>query len=195
MSVLDERAADLIRTAWVALETALEPVPARDYPALADPTLRTRLEALAELAGRVLVEHPGGWLTGYPDDICDQLAADGIGVLPPADRAVLALVLMQTICLQRAQGRTDPGWDATGVRTDDLLSYRPQHKTAMRTSLARLAAAGIINRSPAGGISPGPALRRLTTAQSQRLWEDLVLAADPASPIATAIRHRRGATT
>jgi hypothetical protein len=195
-AALDERSRDLVWAAWTAIETARQPVPARDYPALADPTLRHHLERLAAQAGRILVEGPRNhWLTGYDDTVADRLAADGLGVLPPDDRAVLALVLINTVCLHRARtGTSDPGWEAPGVRSEDLLGYRPQYQTVVRAALRRLEARDLISRSPAGGIIPGPALRRLTPAQSQRLWEDLIVAADPHGPLAAAIRARRAGT-
>jgi hypothetical protein len=193
LAALDERGRDLVWTAWTAIETARHPVPARDYPALADPTLRHHLERLATQAGRTLVEGPRNyWLTGYDDTVADRLAAEGLGVLPPDDRAVLALVLINTVCLHRARtGTTASGWDAPGVRSEDLLGYRPQYQTVIRAALRRLEARDLISRSPTSGIIPGPALRRLTPAQSQRLWEDLIVAADPHGPLASAIRARR----
>jgi len=189
---LDERARDLVAAAWTTLETALAPLSATDLPALRDPALRGQLERLAARAGRVLVEHPDGWLTGYDDDVVQTLAERGLAVLAPDDRAVFALVLISTICLHRAHtGTAAGGWDAPGVRTEELLRYRPQYRSVMRAALRRLDAAGLIERSPGGGIVPGPALRRLTAAQSQRLWEDLILAAAPETPVARAVAARR----
>jgi hypothetical protein len=189
---LDEKTRDLVAAAWTALETALAPLSATEYPALRDPTLRGQLERLAARAGRVLVEHPHGWLTGYDDDVVRALADRGLAVLAPDDRAVFALVLISTVCLHRSRtGTAAGGWDAPGVSTEELLRYRPQYRSVMRAALRRLDAAGIIDRSPGGGVVPGPALRRLTPAQSQRLWEDLVLAAAPETPVARAVAARR----
>src|SRR5581483_7915676 len=171
MEQLDERARDLVAAAWTALETALAPLSATDFPALRDPALRGQLERLAARAGRVLVEHPDGWLTGYDDDVVQTLGERGLAVLAPDDRAQFALGLFSTVCLPRARtGTAAGGWDAPGVSTEELLRYRPQYRSVMRAALRRLGAAGLIERSPGGGIVPGPALRRLTAAQSQRLW-------------------------
>jgi hypothetical protein len=195
LASLDQRSRDQVWAAWTAVETALHPVPARDYAALADPALREHLAALARRSGRVLVEGPrGSWLTGYDDGAADELARVGFGVLPTDDRAVLALVLIHTVCLHRAQtGTSAGGWDAPGVPSAELEQYRPQYRSVIRGSLRRLAARGLVTRSPAGGVTPGPALRRLTPAQSQMLWEDLVLAADRAGPLGASIRTRRAA--
>jgi hypothetical protein len=193
LSRLDERSRDQVWAAWTAVETALAPVPARDYAALRDPALRVHIERLSTDAGRVLFETEDGWLTGYDDSVASRLAAEGFGILDENDRAVLALVLINTICLHRSQKGVSrqAGWDAPGVSSEELLRYRPQYRSVMRASLRRLEAATIIARSPTAGIVPGPALRRLTPKQSQRLWEDLLVAADPNSPIADAIRSRR----
>lgn len=192
MEQLDERARDLVAAAWTALETALAPLAATDYPALRDPTLRGQLEQLAARAGRVLVEHPDGWLTGYDDDVVRALTERGLAVLPPDDRAVFALVLISTVCLHRSRtGAAAGSWHSPGVSSEELLRYRPQYRSVMRAALRRLDAAGLIDRSPSGGVVPGPALRRLTEAQSQRLWEDLILAAAPETPVARAIASRR----
>jgi hypothetical protein len=195
MDRLDERTRDLVSAAWTALETALTPLAATDYPALRDPALRASLEQLAARAGRVLVEHPDGWLTGYDDQVVSGLAERGLAVLAPDDRAVLALVLISTVCLDRSRtGTAAAGWDAPGVTSETLLRYRPQYRNVMRAALRRLDAAGLVDRSPRGGVTPGPALRRLTATQSQRLWEDLVIAAAPETPVGRAVAARRAGT-
>jgi hypothetical protein len=190
---LDERSRDHVWAAWTAVETALDPVPEADFPALADPALRHHLAFLGRRAGRVLVEGPRGrWLTAYDDAVVSELAHEGLGVLSPEDRAVLALVLINTVCIHRAQtGISGGGWDAPGVPAAELEQYRPQYRSVIRAALRRLDARGLIDRSPAGGVIPGPALRRLTGAQSQTLWEDLVMAADRSGPLGTSIRSRR----
>lgn len=195
LATLDERSRDHVWAAWTAVETALYPVAERDYPALVDPALRDQVGNLARRAGRVLSEGPRGhWLTGYDDSVVNELTRDGLGVLPPDERAVLALVLIHTVCLHRSQtGTSGSGWDAPGVPAAELEQYRPQYRTVIRAALRRLDARGLIDRSPAGGVIPGPALRRLTASQSQTLWEDLVMAADRTGPLGASIRVRRSA--
>ena len=174
LDTLDERSRDHVWTAWTAVETALNPVPERDYPGLADPALRSHVSVLARRAGRVLIEAPRGcWLTGYDDSIVAELARSGLGVLPADDRAVLALVLINTICLDRSRSGTSvEGWDAPGIPAAELEQYRPQYRSVIRG-----------------------ALRRLTAAQSQTLWEDLIMAADRSGPLGASIRARRTTTT
>src|SRR4051812_47964767 len=77
--------------AFAAVETAETPVPASASPALRAPALRHAVERMLAASGRTLVELDGGWLSGYDDRIADRLVADGLGALPPQDRAVLAL--------------------------------------------------------------------------------------------------------
>lgn len=190
---LDERSRDHVWAAWTALESALDPIPGADFPALADPALRQHLVFLGRRAGRVLVEGPRGrWLTAYDDAVVTELAREGFGVLSRDDRAVLALVLINTVCIHRAQtGTSGGGWDAPGVPAAELEQYRPQYRSVIRAALRRLDARGLIDRSPVGGVIPGPALHRLTDAQSQTLWEDLVMAADRSGPLGTSICSRR----
>jgi hypothetical protein len=195
LDVLDERSQDHVWTAWTAVESALHPVPERDYEALADPALRAHLSHLARRAGRVLIEAPrGSWITGYDDGVVTELVEDGLGVLTADDRAVLALVLINTICLHRSRsGTSGEGWDAPGIPAAELEQYRPQYRSVIRGALRRLDARGLIDRSPVGGVIPGPALRRLTATQSQTLWEDLIMAADRSGPLGASIRSRRAA--
>lgn len=197
LDALDERSRDHVWTAWTAVETAVSPVSERDYPGLGDPALRAHLTTLARRAGRVLIEAPRGhWLTGYDDQIVAELAKRGLGILPADDRAVLALVLINTVCLDRSRsGMSDAGWDAPGIPAAELEQYRPQYRSVIRGALRRLDARGLIDRSPVGGVTPGPALRRLTATQSQTLWEDLIMAADRSGPLGASIRARRAATT
>lgn len=195
LAALDERGRDQVWAAWTAVETALHSVPERDYPALADPALRDNLAAVASRAGRTLVEGRGHWLTAYDDTVAAELAGSGFGTLSADERAVLALVLIHTVCLHRSRtGTTGGGWDAPGVPAAELEQYRPQYRSVIRAELRRLDARGLIDRSPAGGVTPGPGLRRLTAAQSQTLWEDLVMAADRTGPLGASIRARRGTT-
>ncbi|WP_210584183.1 hypothetical protein [Streptomyces sp. GESEQ-35] len=90
-----------VQSALAALETADGLVPGEAFPALQTDALRA--VAVRSLAGhgRVLLvrEHHGisGFTSGYDDTVGERLAAEGIGVLPPLDRAVLVLVLLRTV--------------------------------------------------------------------------------------------------
>ena len=188
---------DVIAT-FAALEEAAAPLHPAMFPVLGDPASRQELQQLCQAAGRTLTEVAGGWLTGYDDSIADRLAADGIGVLRVQDRAVLALVLIHTSIVPRAQGRLETDdWchHATeGVRVQDLALNRHITKVALQDSLRRLDAAGIINRSPRRGIVPGPQMRRLTRDRNERIWAHLTLAARPHGLLATALRRRLSST-
>jgi hypothetical protein len=176
-----------------ALEIAAEPLDPATFPALDDPGLRTWVErALAE-AGRVLLRVPGGFVSGYDDEIADRLASEGIGVLAPVDRAVLAVVLLRGVAVPRAQGRVaGEAWtDAQPVSVDDLALNRHLTKSQLKASVRRLRAAGILRPGHRAELVPGPQFRRLTLARSQRLWEDLVLVSRPDGMLADVIRRRR----
>jgi hypothetical protein len=49
----------------------------------------------------------------------------------------------------------------------------------------------LIRRSPRAGITPGPALHRLTPQRTAALWEDLLILAAPDSAYAHVLRSRR----
>lgn len=97
------RRADVL-VAVRAVEEADQPVPRTALRALADATLRASVERVLLDSGRVLLETPRGFLSGYADDIREALTADGIGLLPVEDRAVLCLVLLHAIAIPRARG-------------------------------------------------------------------------------------------
>jgi hypothetical protein len=87
-----------------AVEEAEQPVPRAEFRALADATLRAAVERVLRDSGRVLMKTPRGFLTGYADDIREALAVDGIGVLPPEDRAVLCLVMLHAVVIPAPRG-------------------------------------------------------------------------------------------
>jgi DNA-binding transcriptional ArsR family regulator len=185
-----------LTAAFAALEESYAPVPDDAFIALADPGRRRELAVLAGTAGRVLVEAPGeGWLTGYDDGIADRLAADGIGVLDPLDRAVLALVLLHTVVIPRAAGQLtdrDGRQVAVGTDLDTLAKNRAKglSKDAINRALRRLRTAGIVYSSPKGGIVPGPQLRRLTPERNQRVWSGVMIATRPHGLLAQAARRQ-----
>jgi hypothetical protein len=149
---------------------------------------------LAE-SGRVLIETAAGFLSGYDDDIADRLAAEGIGVLPEDDRAVLALVLLHTVAIPRARGdlpATDD-WTGAPVPRERLHDSRQLSGVRIDAALRRLQDAGILRPGGRPSIVPGPQFARLTPAASRRLFEELVLLAEPGGALADSIRRRRAA--
>lgn len=193
LAALPAGAQQQVRHAIACLETTSEPLEARHYPALLDPALRRTVELCLDLAGRALIARPDGtYLSGFADDICSQLAADGIGVLPPVERAVLALVLLLSVAVPRASGvNSGTGWtDGEPVRKANLHKCRIPD-TRVDTAVTRLRYLGLIAYGEKKHIVGGPQLDRLTPVQSQRLWEDLILIAAPHSMDAAVIRRRR----
>jgi hypothetical protein len=183
----------LVLTAIAALEATEGEVHERDFPALLDPDLRECVQQCLHEAGRVLIRTEGGYTSGYADDVAEALAAEGIGLLSENERAVLVLVLLHSVAIPRARGRIiGSGW-ANGVpvpREEIGVSQVPS--TIVRNCLRRLEERRLIesvgrNRE----VAPGPQLSRLTPAASARLWEDLVLLAEPDGVMAAVILRRR----
>ncbi|MFJ7244564.1 hypothetical protein ACIQWA_07910 [Kitasatospora sp. NPDC098652] len=197
---LSDREETLVLAAVAALETSDGLVPADAFPALADDALRAAVAGRLNVAGRTLIarEHRtvAGYTSGYDDTVARQLAADGIGLLPEVDRAVLAIVLLRTVAIPRAGGlHQSTSWLSEGPgtsiaeihsNTDDDLTY-----ALIRPAVRRLKARRLLRTGYLGQILPGPALLRLTEPQSARLWEDLVLVTLPDSPFADVIRRQR----
>ena len=181
-----------VLAAVAAVECADAPVSGDDFAALRDPALRRAVEDVLAASGRTLVEHAGGWLSGYRDDIADRLVTEGLGVLSPTDRAVLALVLLHTVAIPRARGRvTSENWsDALPTTVEELERNRHLTQKDIRASLRRLRTAGIL-RPGRSTITPGPQFLRLTAERSSRLSEDLVLLCHPDGMLAHVIRRRR----
>lgn len=182
-----------VLAAVAAVESADAPVSADAFSALRDPALRRSVEEVLAAAGRVLVEHETGWLSGYRDDIADRLAAEGLGVLSRKDRAVLALVLLHSVAIPRARGRVDSDDWTQAIPTSVEELERNKHLTQkdIRASLRRLRTAGILRPGHRSAIAPGPQFLRLTAERSNRLSEDLVLLCHPDGMLAHVIRRRR----
>jgi hypothetical protein len=198
LRLLSARDQEQVLDAVAALENADEPLPASRFSALADPALKAAVADCLAVGGRRLVEQPGStWLSGYDDRIASRLAAEGIGVLAPVDAAVLTLVLLHTVAIPRASGRASTSrWtDAQPVTIDELAKNRSLSESQIRVSLRRLKDAGILRPGHRPEIVPGPQFERLTPAQSQRLWEDLIVTTKPDSPEARRILFRRGEIT
>jgi hypothetical protein len=180
-----------------AVECADAPVSGEDFAALRDPALRRAVEDVLAASGRTLVEIAGGWLSGYRDDIADRLVTEGLGVLAPKDRAVLALVLLHTVAIPRARGRVaSENWsDALPATVEELERNRHLTQKDIRASLRRLRTAGILRPGHRSAITPGPQFLRLTAERSSRLSEDLVLLCHPDGMLAHVIRRRRADRT
>lgn len=192
MSSADETA---VREAIGALEIADGLVPSGVFPALEDPALRKTVSARLEECGRALISVGDGWTSGYRDDVADALVELDIGVLAPQDRAVLVLILLRTVAIPRARGnRAGETWGNTdgakGTSVDELALNRNISKTQIKESVRNLCTHGLVDRHR-GMLLPGPALLRLTSRRSARLWENLLLLAAPDSLYAHAIRSRR----
>jgi hypothetical protein len=186
-----------VRTAVTALESAEAPVAASGFAALSDPALRRAVAAELESAGRVLAEcEPGFWLSGYCEEIADRLVAEGLGVLEEMDRAVLALVLLHTVAIPRARGRihADDWTEAVPTDVETLKRNRHLSESEINASLRRLRTAGIIRPGHRPPIEPGPQFLRLSRGRSTRIWEELLLVAQPEGPLARLIRRRRAET-
>jgi hypothetical protein len=195
---LDERLTEAqrasVETAVSALEEAEAPVAAAGFPALADPALRRAVTETLEGAGRALIEcAPGFWLSGYPDAMADRLIDEGLGVLSPIDRAVLALVLLHTVAIPRARGRihSDDWTEAVPTTLEVLKRNKHLSETDITASLRRLRLAGILQPGHKAPIEPGPQFLRLSKARSSSIWEELLLVAQPEGPLARMIRRRR----
>jgi hypothetical protein len=186
-----------VLAALAAVETADAPVPRAAFRALADGTLRATLDDLLAEAGRVLLEADDGFLSGYDDQVAHRLVAQGVGILPPDDRAVLTLVLLHTVAIPRARGTIPPGADwsvAQPVERERLKDSRLPDRL-IDAGLRRLRDAGILRPGQRPPIAPGPQFARLTPAASASLFEELVLLCEPDGALADSIRRRRAART
>jgi hypothetical protein len=178
-----------VLAAVAAVETTDAPVAGSAFRALSDPTLRGEVERALAAAGRVLLRHGDGWLSGYDDAQADRLVAEGIGVLAPADRAVLTLVLLHCVAIPRARGEfTSADWSEAPATTMDELERSRLTQTDIKAALRRLRAAGVLRPKV---IAPGPQFQRLTPERGERLSEDLVLLCRPDGMLARVIRRRR----
>ncbi|MDQ3631353.1 MAG: hypothetical protein M3417_08840 [Actinomycetota bacterium] len=182
-----------VLAAAAAVDVADVPVPAQSFRALADPALRAAVNEALSAAGRCLVQHDNGWLSGYRDDIADRLVEEGLGVLEPKDRAVLALVLLHTVAIPRARGRIDSeDWTLSEPTTlEELERNRLLNASDIRRSLRRLRTLGVLRYGRRPAIQPGPQFLRLTHERNARLSEELVLLCRPEGMLAQVIRRRR----
>ncbi|WP_410598433.1 hypothetical protein [Amycolatopsis sp. lyj-90] len=185
-----------VLVAIAAVEAAKLPVPAQEFRALLDPTLRHVVEQVLAAAGRVLIKVGSGYLTGYADDIRGQLADLGVGVLSPEVRAVLTMILMFSVAIPRAEGRLaahDSWTEGDPVPTALLKSGRIERKSTVDDALKELRLHDLVQQRQ-GGVVPGPQFLRLTGRACSELFEELVLLAEPHGDLALGIRRQREMT-
>ncbi len=176
------------------LDEAEQPVPRHLVRAVTDQTLRGALERTLAASGRVLLETPAGFTSGYDDTTRHALTRRGIGVLPDTDRAVLTLVLLWSVAIPRALGTiaSEAHW-TVGEPVDPkmLIARSKLPDTTARAAITRLRAAGILGWGTNRWLVPGPAFHRLTARVQEDLFQDLVLLAEPNGPLAESIKRRR----
>jgi len=196
MTGLDDLSPDrelLVLRAIAALESADGTLRDSEFPALVDPDLREVVRRCLDEAGRVLVRTDNGYTSAYADDIAAVLADEGIGVLNEYERAVLVLVLLHSVAIPRAKGRIiGSGWAQGEPVPREQISRSQVPETIIRDCLQRLEKRRLIRYVGRGkDVAPGSQLARLTPAASERLWEDLLLLAEPNGVMAGVIRRRR----
>ncbi|GAA0913439.1 hypothetical protein [Nonomuraea longicatena] len=196
LDAYDERRRAELVAAFVAVEHAAEPVLEARFAALRDPAMRHTLAEMLALRGRVLVAHRERWTSGY----ADAVAARTPGVPGEAERAVLALILVHSVAIPRAEGLLpeDTWLSPHPTPVDELRRHTQLPIGELESALRALRHAGLVGQVKAGeeqgGYVPGPQFHRLTPAARQRLQEELILAAGPHTPLATAVRARRAAS-
>ena len=178
-----------------AVEGAEQPVPRTALRALANATLRASVERVLSDSGRILLETPRGFLSGYDDDVREALTADGIGFLPAEDRAVLCLVLLHAIAIPRARGTIprEADWTVAEAVDPRTLFVSKLPDSMIKASVRRLRDAGILGYGNNHWIAPGPQFSRLTSDVIELIFEELVMLAEPDGLLAESILRRRAA--
>ncbi|MFI6322534.1 hypothetical protein ACIBG8_33700 [Nonomuraea sp. NPDC050556] len=191
----DERRRAELVAAFMAVEHAAEPVPEARLVALRDPALRHTLSEMLARRGRTLIQHRERWTSGYDDTVAEQTGS-ALGV---AERAVLTLVLVHSVAIPRAEGvlPEDTWLSPHPAPVEELRRHTQLPIGELDAALRALRHAGLLSQvkagEEAGGYVPGPQFHRLTPTARRRLQEELILAAGPHSPLATAVRARRSA--
>lgn len=196
---LNDRHREQVEAAFALLEHSSEPVHRQFLPALEDATSRACLQRLLKRVGRTLVEVEPGlrYTSGFDDITAADLAAAGWQPMREMDRAVLTVVLVNSVAIPRSEEQlhTDTWSSPHPTAVAEILRNTKLPPTEARAALARLTAAGLVKLARGGegdgGYVPGPQLLRLTPAARERLQEQLILAAAPDHPLASAIRERR----
>ncbi|MCA2220507.1 hypothetical protein [Nonomuraea aurantiaca] len=207
LSGYDERRRAELVAAFMAVEHGAEPVLEARFGGLRDPALRHTLAEMLARRGRTLIQHRERWTSGYDDAYrtdpappttpgAGAPAATGLG---ESERAVLTLVLVHSVAIPRAEGLLpDDTWlSPHPTPVDELRRHTQLPIGELEAALRVLRHAGLLTQvkagEEAGGYAPGPQFHRLTPAARRRLQEELILAAGPHSPLATAVRARRSA--
>jgi hypothetical protein len=181
-----------VMAAVAAVETAERPVPGNAFRALAEASMRHVVEQVLAVSGRVLLRSGTGYLSGYDDAVTARIVEEGFGVLPAEDRAVLTLIVLLTVAIPRAE-RTiamDAPWSQADPVSRERLKDSRLADNVINAALRRLRDARIISSGPRG-ISPGPQFDRLTPYASARIFEELILLAEPGGSLSEQIRRRR----
>jgi hypothetical protein len=197
LSGYDERRRAELVAAFMALEHAAEPVQEVRFAAVRDPALRRTLGEMLARRGRTLIQHRERWTSGYDDQVAARASAPAS--LGEAERAVLVLVLVHSVAIPRAEGvlPEDTWLSPHPTPVDELRRHTQVPIGELEAALRTLRHAGLLAQvkagEEAGGYVPGPQFHRLTPAARRRLQEELILAAGPHTPLATAVRARRSA--
>ncbi|MFY1577433.1 hypothetical protein ACN26Z_21295 [Verrucosispora sp. WMMD703] len=195
---LNDRQREQVEAAFALLEHSSEPVHRQFLPALEDATSRACLQRLLQRTGRTLVEVVPGlrYTSGFDDTIAADLTA-GWQPMGEMDRAVLTVILVNSVAIPRSEEQlhADTWSSPYPTAVTEILRNTKLPPTEARAALTRLTASGLVKLTRGGesdgGYVPGPQLLRLTPAARERLQEQLILAAAPDHPIASAIRERR----
>lgn len=197
LSAYDERRRAELVAAFMAVEHAAEPVHEARFAALRDPALRRTLAEMLARRGRSLIQRRESWISGYDDAVTAPARS------PEGERAVLTLVLVHSVAIPRADGllSEDTWLSPYPVAVEELRRRTLLPIGELESALRALRQAGLLTQVKAvsdeisGGYVPGPQFHRLTTAARKRLQEELILAAGPHTPLASAIRSRRASRT
>lgn len=195
----DERRRAELVAAFMVVEHAAEPVQEVRFAALRDPALRRTLAEMLSRRGRTLIQHRDRWTSGYDDDVARAAYASGEERLSVSERAVLALVLVHSVAIPRAEGLLpEDSWlSPHPTPVEELRRHTQLPIGELEAALRTLRHAGLLSQvkagEEAGGYVPGPQFHRLTPAARRRLQEELILAAGPNTPLAAAVLARRSA--
>ncbi|MEU0520805.1 hypothetical protein [Streptosporangium sp. NPDC006007] len=189
----DERRRAEIVAAFMAVEHAAEPAHEARFPALRDPVPRRTIAEMLLRRGRTLIQDREAWTSGYADEVASETGT----TVGEAERAVLVLVLIHSVAIPRAEGLlpADSWLSPFPAQVDELRRHTRLPVGELDAALRTLRQAGLLTQvkagEEAGGYVPGPQFHRLTPQARRRLQEELILAAGPHTPLASAVRANR----